>query len=89
MTKYFDKKIFYLLLQPMKMDPRFISTLLTLLGATLTCVAAPDPPPPQVPPTPPGLPIDGSLVVLFVIALVYGLYKVYQDKKTLSSKAVE
>ena len=32
------------------------------------------PPPPQGGPGPPGLPIDNGLIVLFVIALIYGIY---------------
>jgi hypothetical protein len=32
-------------------------------------------PPPPTPPPPPGFPIDGGLILLFLIALIYGLYK--------------
>ena len=32
-------------------------------------------PPPPMPPPPPGLPIDGGVVVLFVVALIFGIYK--------------
>jgi len=41
-------------------------------------------PPPPMPPPPPGLPIDGAIVALFVIALVYGVYKTCKlsSKKT-------
>ena len=77
MAKHFDKKIFYLLLQPMKMDPRFILTLLTLLWTTFDCLADPAPPPPQIPPGPPGFPIDAGVFFLFIVAVVYGFYKVY------------
>jgi len=35
-------------------------------------------PPPPMPPPPPGLPIDGGIVALFVVALVYGVYKTYK-----------
>ncbi|MCT4629357.1 hypothetical protein [Winogradskyella sp.] len=34
-------------------------------------------PPPPMPPPPPGLPIDGGIVLLFVIALGIGIYKAY------------
>jgi hypothetical protein len=33
-------------------------------------------PPPPMPPPPPGLPIDSGVLVLFVVALVYGVYKI-------------
>ncbi|MEO6348992.1 MAG: hypothetical protein ABIO60_13910, partial [Aquaticitalea sp.] len=32
-------------------------------------------PPPPMPPPPPGLPIDSSVYLLFIIALVYGVIK--------------
>ncbi|RED46293.1 hypothetical protein DFQ10_10161 [Winogradskyella eximia] len=35
-------------------------------------------PPPPLPPPPPGLPIDGGIIALFVVALVYGIYKMYK-----------
>lgn len=40
-------------------------------------------PPPPMPPPPPGLPVDGGIVILFAIALAYGIYKTYKfSKKT-------
>lgn len=38
-------------------------------------------PPPPMPPPPPGLPIDSSIIVLFILALVYGIYKVQNLSK--------
>jgi hypothetical protein len=38
-------------------------------------------PPPPMGPDPPGLPIDGGIVTLFVVALVYGIYKVNKISK--------
>lgn len=35
-------------------------------------------PPPPMPPPPPGLPIDGGIVVMFFIALSFGIYKAYK-----------
>lgn len=32
-------------------------------------------PPPPTPPPPPGLPVDGGIVALFCVALVFGVYK--------------
>ncbi|WP_179334395.1 PID-CTERM protein-sorting domain-containing protein [Winogradskyella costae] len=41
-------------------------------------------PPPPAPPPPPGLPIDGGVVFLFILALSYGIYKTYKmSKKTV------
>lgn len=42
-----------------------------------------DGPPPPMPPPPPGLPIDGGMLVLFTIALGFGIYKAYKiSRKT-------
>lgn len=38
-------------------------------------------PPPPMPPLPPGLPIDGGIIALFVLALSYGAYKTYKFSK--------
>tara|TARA_R110002049_G_scaffold136075_2_gene295760 strand:- start:187 stop:375 length:189 start_codon:yes stop_codon:yes gene_type:complete len=47
-----------------------------------TSMAQGDTPPPPMPPPPPGLPIDGGIIALFIVALGYGVYKTYK----LSSK---
>lgn len=41
-------------------------------------------PPPPMPPPPPGLPIDGGIIALFVIALIYGIYKINKISKRLA-----
>ncbi|WP_111683376.1 PID-CTERM protein-sorting domain-containing protein [Winogradskyella tangerina] len=40
-------------------------------------------PPPPMPPPPPGLPIDGGILMLFILALSLGIYKAYK----MSNKA--
>lgn len=40
-------------------------------------------PPPPGPPPPPGLPIDDGIIPLFVIALIYGVYKLNKIRKEL------
>ncbi|MGJ8548361.1 PID-CTERM protein-sorting domain-containing protein [Winogradskyella wichelsiae] len=37
--------------------------------------------PPPAPPPPPGLPIDGGIVLLFSLALGYGIYKSLKTPK--------
>lgn len=32
------------------------------------------------PPPPPGLPIDDSIIVLFILALIFGIYIIYTNK---------
>lgn len=39
------------------------------------------PPPPQGAAPPPGLPIDGGLIILFIVALLYGVYRVLKHSK--------
>jgi hypothetical protein len=34
-----------------------------------------EPPPPMAPPPPPGLPIDGAVIFVLVLGLLYGVYK--------------
>lgn len=41
-------------------------------------------PPPPMPPPPPGLPVDGGIIVLFVIALLFGIYKAYRISRKVS-----
>ncbi|MBT8324614.1 MAG: hypothetical protein HKN99_02300 [Winogradskyella sp.] len=60
----------------------FASILLCSLSATI--VAQGSGPPPPMPPPPPGLPIDSGLVVLSLVAIIYGIYKSLQiSNKTL------
>lgn len=37
--------------------------------------------PPPSPPPPPGVPIDGDVLFLFLLALGYGIYKTYKVSK--------
>lgn len=66
----------------MKIVPSKILCFLILFGAT-TYGAPIGPPPPGVPP--PGLPIDSGIMVLVLVALLYGIYKTNRlklNKKT-------
>jgi hypothetical protein len=78
LPKYFVKKIFSLLLHPMKIVPMRFLILLAMLFPLAECFAAPNDPPPPTPPPPPGLPLDNGIVVLLCVAIMYGLYKVYK-----------
>ncbi len=54
--------------------------LFFLIGFTSVAQGNGTPPPPR-PPPPPGLPIDSGIIVLFVVGLIYGIYKVRQLSK--------
>ena len=43
-----------------------------------------DMPPPPMPPPPPGLPIDDGIIALFIVALLYGVYKFNKIRKELA-----
>ena len=57
--------------------------IVVLIFGFLCCnltFAAPQPPQP-VSPIPPGLPIDGNLLVLIFASVILGLYKIHTYKK--------
>lgn len=65
----------------MRLPPNKIFNILVFISASAS--AAPKgPPPPGIPP-PPGLPIDGGVVACLLLAVLYGLFKLYtiQTKK--------
>ncbi len=49
-----------------------IITILVVLFSIQGVLAADPVPPPPTPPPPPGTPIDGALIVLFVLAILSG-----------------
>ncbi|WP_162523793.1 hypothetical protein [Flavobacterium sp. LMO8] len=62
---------------------RIITILVVLLSVQGVFAAGPTDPPPPTPPPPPGLPLDGGLLILFVLALVSGYCL---SKKYISTK---
>ena len=38
-------------------------------------------PPPPIPAPPPGLPVDNGIILLFIVGLVYGIYKAHKHSK--------
>jgi hypothetical protein len=57
---------------------KFFNLIISLL-CVLNTYAIPKPPMPggKRPPPPPGLPIDDGLYLVFIIALLYGIYIIY------------
>lgn len=57
---------------------KFFIIIIFLLGA-LNAFAGPNPPAPgaKKPPPPPGLPIDDGVYLVFILALLYGIYIIY------------
>ena len=70
----FDNINFFLFLRKMILQNKrkFASILFVLIS--FVCVAQ-DTPPPPVPPPPPGLPVDGAVLFVLVIGLLYGVKK--------------
>lgn len=62
---------------------QYKKTLASILFILISFVcSAQAPPPPQPPPGPVGLPIDGSIYLLLVVGLIYGIYKMYRIKRS-------
>lgn len=62
----------------MKIVPSIFLAVLLMVSASAAAIPNNGPPPPGVPP--PGLPIDGDLVALTIIALIFGLFKIYKSQ---------
>lgn len=56
------------------------SILLVLVSFVCEAQGVGNPPPPM-PPPPPGLPIDSSIYLLFIVALIYGVVKKFKFSK--------
>ncbi|PWA04572.1 hypothetical protein DB895_10690 [Flavobacterium psychrotolerans] len=54
--------------------------LSVLVFISASAYAAPKEPPPPGTPPPPGLPIDGDWLGLLIMAMLFGLYKIYEFK---------
>ncbi len=52
---------------------KFLTIFVVLFSIHGAFAADPAPPPPT-PPPPPGLPIDGGIIMLFILALGFGYY---------------
>jgi hypothetical protein len=69
----------------MNIAPKHIKLSLLVFLTALSTYAQQDPPPPPQPDiVPPGLPIDGGVALLFLVAILYGIYSL--RKFNLQSK---
>lgn len=60
----------------------FASILFVLISFVCSAQTQnPPPPPPAGPSGPVGLPLDGGLVILFAVGFLYGIYKIYSNRK--------
>ncbi|WP_252723656.1 PID-CTERM protein-sorting domain-containing protein [Winogradskyella psychrotolerans] len=60
------------------MQNKYILASISVFLVGFVSMAQSNTPPPPLPPPPPGLPIDGGVIALFVVALIYGIYKAYK-----------
>lgn len=65
----------------MKKNKKIITLVLSLLISIVGVAQIVTPPPPQQPP-PVGLPIDNCVVLLVVLGVIYGAYKIISSRKT-------
>ena len=61
-----------------------IAQILFVFTSVVYAHQGPLPPAPSVPP-PPGLPIDGFIIFLFILGVIYGVKKRYDLSKTKTS----
>jgi hypothetical protein len=59
----------------------FASILFVLISFVCSAQLDGSTPPPPAPPPPPGLPIDSAIPALFLLALIFGVYKIYKRVK--------
>ncbi len=60
-------------------NKKIIASILFVL-ISFVCVAQVSGPPPPSPPPPPGLPVDGGILTLLGLGLVYGAKKLLKTK---------
>lgn len=60
-------------------NKKILASILFVL-ISFVCVSQSSGPPPPSPPPPPGLPIDGGLLGLFALGLIYGAKKLLKAK---------
>lgn len=58
---------------------KYLASILFVL-ISFVCVSQTSGPPPPSPPPPPGLPIDGGILALLGIGLLYGAKKILKTK---------
>ncbi len=62
----------------MRFAPNKVLIFMAIFFLSVATYAAPgDPPPPTAPP-PPGLPLDSGILLLYIAATIFGIYKLYQ-----------
>ncbi|MGJ8591526.1 MAG: PID-CTERM protein-sorting domain-containing protein [Aquaticitalea sp.] len=61
-------------------NKKILASILFVL-ISFVSVAQGGQPPPPMPPPPPGLPIDNWVYGLFVVALIYGIFKKFKFSK--------
>lgn len=82
--KYIAEKKFYIHLHPMRIAlSKFIYLGFVLIFCSVRSWAlAPSPPEPPQGTPPPGVPIDSSIVILIIAAIVYALYLTHKKIQT-------
>jgi len=72
----FDNSLFLIILRKIMIQNKrkLASILFVLISFVCTAQLGGDPPPPM-PPPPPGLPIDGMVLSVLVLGIIYGIKK--------------
>jgi hypothetical protein len=75
-----SSRFFFYIYRRMKMQNMKILTSILFLLISFVGMAQTMPPPPQ-PPPPPGLPIDSGVLVVMVLGVFFGVYKLLKANK--------
>ena len=62
-------------------NKKIFASILFVLISFVCAAQTPPPPPPPGRPGPVGAPIDGGLLVLLIVGLFFGIYKMYKFQK--------
>ena len=79
---FFDNLLFFIHLLPKKTKKTTMTLASILISLASTTSFAQEGPPPPMPPPPPGLPIDGPIIFLVLVGIIYGVIKTLEIKKS-------
>ena len=65
-------------------NKNLLASILFFISGLVSVAQGNGTPPLPRPPPPPGLPIDSGIIALFVVALIFGIYKAHKLSKEIA-----